>query len=32
MNIEQLEALCRSFLRMSEMVDLVTWLEQQQSS
>ncbi len=31
LKIEQLEALCRSLLRMSEMDDLVTWLEQQQS-
>ena len=32
LKIEQLEALCRSLLRMSEIDDLVTWLEQQQSS
>ncbi|WP_370684444.1 DUF4351 domain-containing protein [Nostoc sp. KVJ20] len=32
LKIEQLEALCRALLRMSEMDDLVTWLEQQQSS
>ncbi|QLE57901.1 DUF4351 domain-containing protein [Nostoc sp. TCL26-01] len=32
LKIEQLEALCRSLLRMSEMNDLVAWLEQQQSS
>ncbi|MEH2183640.1 DUF4351 domain-containing protein [Nostoc sp.] len=32
LKIEQLEALCRSLLRMSEMDDLLTWLEQQQSS
>ncbi|WP_448266910.1 Rpn family recombination-promoting nuclease/putative transposase [Nostoc sp. DSM 114159] len=32
LRIEQLEALCRSLLRMSEMDDLVTWLEQQHSS
>lgn len=32
LKIEQLEALCRSLLRMSEMDDLVTWLEQQQNS
>ncbi|MCC5621808.1 DUF4351 domain-containing protein [Nostoc sp. CHAB 5715] len=32
LKIEQLEALCRSLLKMSKMDDLVTWLEQQQSS
>lgn len=32
LKIEQLEALCRSLLRMSEIDDLLTWLEQQQSS